>query len=92
MDRRCDHDQIFFLFLGKLIDGHRDAVGNLLAGQQKDFLADDLGGEKALRLVGVLAFGEKLRPVGQPLSTMFKTISNPSPLSALTGTISLSGQ
>src|SRR5258705_12073597 len=66
MDRRRNHDQIFLFFLGKLVDGHRDTVGNLFAREQKDFLADDLGREKTLRLVGVLAFGEILRPVGKP--------------------------
>ena len=48
-DRSEDAAKIAFML--KLVNHYRRAIGQFVAGETKDFLADDFGGEKALRLV-----------------------------------------
>jgi len=57
MDRGLDDDEALFFLLGELVDGDRRRIGDLLAGQKKDLLPDDLGGEKTLGLIGHLSLG-----------------------------------
>src|SRR5262249_40946205 len=67
VNRRFDDDEVLLFLFRELVDRHGGAVGNLLARAEKDFLAYDLGGEKALGLVSDLALGVVARPFGQKL-------------------------